>query len=323
MMRRANIPATMGSWAGSILAAMLLWLVLALPGTVMAQSAPVVILFPEVREPYRSVFLKITEGIVDGLKVPSTQYVVGEAEDIVALGQRLRSEQAKVVVALGRVGLLAVQSFPPELQVVLGAALIPRESGSASGISLTPSPEVMFGWLRELSTDVKRVTVVYNQRRDEWIIAKAREAAKQHGLVLNALPAENIREAAEQYRNFFGQLKDGSEALWLPQDAGILDENALLPTVLKEAWEKNLVVFSSNPEHVKKGVLFSLYPDNLGLGRSLAALVQERLQAPGESPRILPLGDLLIAVNSRTAEHLGLKLSSQDKRRFNLIFPSP
>lgn len=306
--------------------AVLAALVLALwPALALAQAAPVAILYPDVREPYRSVFAKIVEGIQAGLKVPSDKHMVEETDDIAALGTRLRDEQVKVVVALGRLGMLAIRKFPPGLPVVMGAVLVAHspESAAYSGIALTPDPEVLFDWLKSLVAPVKRVTVIYNQGRDEWMMVRAREAAKRRGLALNTLPAGNIREAANLYRDFFGQIKDNSEALWLPQDNSTLDETALLPAVLKEAWEKNLVVFSNNPEHVKKGVLFSLYPDNEGLGHSLAALAQEWLPGGGKPPGILPLKDLLIAVNSRTAEHLGLRISSQDKRKFNLIFPSP
>lgn len=307
------------------LAALIILLMTAITPPTTAQTPPVVILYPDVREPYRGLFLKIVQGIEQGLKVPSAQYVVSENDNIPALGKQLVREQVKVVIALGRVGLLAAHNFPRELPIITGAVVISHtpETLDFSGITLTPDPEVLFDWLKSMAANIKRVTVIYNPRRDEWLIAQARESAKAHGLALNALPADNIREAATLYRGFFGQPKDGTEALWLPQDDSTLDENAMLPAILKEAWEKNLVVFSSNPEHVKKGVLFSLYPDNLGLGHSLAALAQERLAGGSKPPAIMPLKDLLIAVNARTAEHLGLRISNQEKRKFNLILPTP
>jgi len=38
---------------------------------------------------------------------------------------------------------------------------------------------------------------------------------------------------------------------------------------------------------------------------------------------IEPLRDLLIAVNLRTAEHLGLNLANNAKLKFDLTFPQP
>jgi putative ABC transport system substrate-binding protein len=117
---------------------------------------------------------------------------------------------------------------------------------------------------------------------------------------------------------------EAPEALWVPQDESVLDENSLLPVLLKEAWDRNLVLFSSTPEYVKKGALFSLYPDNTGMGRSLAALALQQAQEPRpKGSALLPLRDLLIAVNLRTAEHLGLRFPGQEMRKFDLVFPTP
>ncbi len=318
-------PSKRWGWAEICLMVLAAFGLAGMPGFSAAESRPVAILYPDVREPYRGVFVSIVQGIEDGLKIPANQYIIEEGESIQTLGAQLARERVKSVIALGRIGLQAARKFPREIPVIVGAVLIPPnpEAAEFTGITLTPDPKVLFNWLKTLTPDVKRVTVIYNRDRDEWGIDQAREAARPQGLVLNALPAENIREAAALYRDFLNQIKDGTDALWLPQDDSILDENALLPVILKEAWDKNLVVFSSNPEYVKKGVLFSLYPDNRGLGRSLAEMAMERMEGGQKSPAILALKDLLIAVNSRTAEHLGLRFTNQEKRKFDLIFPSP
>lgn len=295
-------------------------------GSAQAEGPPVAVVYPDIREPYRGVFLKIIDGIEEGLGATVKQFPLAEGNDTDALEHQLDKENLKAVIALGRGGLLAATQISKKLPVVIGAVLISATPATAgfSGISLTPDPEILFRWLNTLAPTVKRVTVIYNRKESPQSIEHAREAAKLHGLTLNALPAENIREAATLYRNFLNGFAENTEALWLPQDDAVLDESALLPVILKEAWDKNLVVFSSTPEYVKKGVLFSLYPDNVAMGRSLAALTLERLQNNRPNvPTIRPLRDLLIAVNLRTAEHLGLKVTSHWKRKFDLVFPSP
>jgi putative tryptophan/tyrosine transport system substrate-binding protein len=92
-----------------------------------------------------------------------------------------------------------------------------------------------------------------------------------------------------------------------------------LPLILKEAWDKNLTVFSSSPNHVKRGALFSLYPDNVAMGRRLAAMARNDAGAPKEA--IVPLRDLQTAVNLRTADHLGLDLSRRDRSQYSLTYP--
>ncbi|MGE0371734.1 MAG: ABC transporter substrate binding protein, partial [Gammaproteobacteria bacterium] len=139
-------------------------------------------------------------------------------------------------------------------------------------------------------------------------------------------PAENLQEAANKYREILKNQLSDSDALWLPQDSAVLDEQAILPMILKEAWDRRLIVFSSNPSFVKKGVLFALYPDNYNMGRSLGAMAK-RLQTPGyrddpAAQKIESLRDLLIAFNVRTAAHLDIKITREDLGNFNLVFPS-
>jgi putative ABC transport system substrate-binding protein len=83
-------------------------------------------------------------------------------------------------------------------------------------------------------------------------------------------------------------------------------------------------VFSSNVAHVRRGALFSLYPDNLELGRFLGSSAQTLIGSnvgPTAAPRGLQaLRQVLTAVNTRTAEHLGLDLRASGQR-IHLVLP--
>lgn len=296
------------------------------PGKAAAEPATVAVLYPEIREPYRSVFLNIVKGIEDAIKGTVKQYVLTEGDSLSALKNGLDSEHVQVVIALGTSGLAAAQQLPDKLRIVVGAVLMPPTENvrGVTGITLAPDPEILFDRLKLLAPGVQRVTVVYSQQHNEWLIERARKAARTRALELNALPASDIRASAIIYREVLNKLEHASEAIWLPQDDATVDESAILPLILKEAWDRNLIVISSNAAHVKKGALMALYPDNVGLGRSLATLALNRTQIGGlKTSGMLPLRDLLVAVNVRTAEHLGLDLVRRGKQEFDLIFPAP
>lgn len=286
----------------------------------------VAVLYPDIREPFKAVFIQIIDGIEEVLKKPVKRYALGESENLSAIEAQLEKDHADAVIALGRGGLLAAEKIRHKWPTVVGAVSVRPGSGTSdfAGITLVPDPEVLFRWLKELAPNIKRVHVVYGKEQGVGGMERAAEAAKMHGLLLNALPAENSREAANLYRTFVSESSSETDALWLLQDNANLDESILLPTILKDAWEKNLIVFSSALEHVKKGALFSVYPDNQGMGRSLAMLTLGQLQAgPAKHAVMQPLRDLLTTVNLRTAEHLGLHLPTHEKKRFDLVFPSP
>jgi putative ABC transport system substrate-binding protein len=124
-----------------------------------------------------------------------------------------------------------------------------------------------------------------------------------------------------RYQEVLGALNPKRDALWLPQDTTTVDESAVMPLVLRESWDRNLLVFSSNVGHVRRGVLFSLFPDNVEIGRFLASAAMTSLQAGGTPPRgIQALKQVRTAVNTRTADHLRLDLRAS-QQRIHLVFP--
>jgi len=314
------------SLTSTLLLVCYLLLFMGMPAAAAAETASIAVLYPEIREPYRSVFSRITDGIRKQSRIRVETYALRDELDVSNLQAWLQSERSKVIIALGHRGLKAAQRLENSPPVVVGAVLLPpgASKNGISGVSLTPDPGMLFARLKSMQPQVKRVTVVYDPQRNEGLIRLAKTAAKAQGLELVALKAANLSEAAPIYREILRNRKSGSDAIWLPQDPNTVDDRIILPLILKEAWNSKLVVFSSNPAHIKRGVLFALYPDNFALGRSLARLALAQLNNnahPG--PGIATLKDLLIAVNLRTADHLELKITSQQRREFDLTFPAP
>ncbi|HVL76627.1 MAG TPA: ABC transporter substrate binding protein, partial [Noviherbaspirillum sp.] len=210
--------------------------------------------------------------------------------------------------------------------VLAGPEILPireTETRGSTGISLTPDPALLFARLKFFFPHTRRVLVVYSAQRNEWLIRLAREAARSHGLELIALEASDLGSAVRHYAHAFAAADGRRDAVWLLQDAATLDENTILPLVLRESWNRNVPVFSSSFQHVKKGVLFALYPDNIQLGRSLAASAEQALSGDARRGVLLPLRDVHLAVNLRTAGHLGLRFSRQQQRSFDMVFPEP
>jgi len=291
-----------------------------------AETPSIAVLYPEVRDPYRAVFLEIIRGMEKELGQSVTPYVLeNEASRLTTIIEKMKTDNIDVVVSLGRAGLEAAKALSETFPVVIGAVMIApgQEIQGLTGISLAPDPDALFEHLQHIVPHIKEITVVFDSKQTAWEIDYAKKAAKARGFSLNAMPAHDVQQSSTLYRQVLVEIKNNSIALWLPREGLAIAEQALLPVVLKEAWEKNFVVFSSNLDHVRKGALFSLYPDNVGMGRSLAALALQQLQAGAtKTAGIKPLRDLLLAVNLRTAEHLGLQFSSQTRREFGLVFPN-
>lgn len=283
----------------------------------------IAVVYPDIGEPYRSIFGRIIEGIENRARSQVLSYPVSQSTDAAALRALLKARDVRVVIALGRQGMRTADALNREFGVVVGGvtALPEADARNRSVISLSPDPDLLFARLRSLAPQVKRVHVIYDPGQNDWLLRLAREAARDHGLELLALEARDIKASVRLYQEVLARSDPERDALWLPQDATTVDDATILPLVLRESWERRLPVFSSSFSHVRRGVLFSLYPDNLGLGRNLAGAALG-LIGTGESPGsgVVPLKDVQLAVNLRTAKHLGLVFSNRQQQSFDLVF---
>lgn len=274
----------------------------------------IAVVYPDIGEPYREIFTKIIEGIEDKLGARVASHPVRADTDIRVLKASLLRQNTRVVIALGRQGMKAAAALGNGIGVVVGGVLtVPEnEARGQPVISLSPDPALLFARMKALMPATKRVLVVYDPAVNGWLMKLAREAARAQGLELVAHEAQDLRSAVMLYQEIFSAANGHSDVLWLPQDSTTVEERSVLPLVLQESWNKNIAVFSSNASHARRGALFSLYPDNVALGRSLAGLAQDILASGDYATRgMLPLRDVQSVVNLRTAKHLGFNPANQ------------
>jgi putative ABC transport system substrate-binding protein len=292
-------------------------------GTVI-QPHRIAVLYPDIGEPYGSVFVSITKGIEAELAAAPVVIPVGDdAESVRAL---LASGEFDACIALGRTTLDLLERLQIDIPVVRGAVLDPNVPVAGAGdhvplgISLTPDPAQLLGDLKTLAPKVARVTVVYSDAQGQALIDRAVAAGARLGLAVKTYRAEDLPAAAAIYKSLIGGLGPG-DALWLPQDPQAVDDKVILPMLLNAAWKQNFILFSSNADHAKRGALYSVYPDNFTMGRRLARIAALRAAGHEANAGMQPLEDLLIAVNLRAAEHLRLNLDPSRIRSFDLTFP--
>jgi putative ABC transport system substrate-binding protein len=282
----------------------------------------IAVIFPDIGEPYRNVFTQIIGGIEGKTNGRVTNFAVGPNADISELNNTLRRQDTKVVIALGRQGAKAAASLDSSIGVVMGGVLTADESEvhDHQVNCLSPDPALLFSRLQGMMPKVRRVFTVYDPHQNAWLMRLAKDAARAQGLELIAYEAQDLRSAMRSYQEILASADSNQDALWLPQDSTTVEDSSVLPLVLQESWSRNLTVFSSSFGHVRRGVLFSLYPNNVELGRHLASSALGYLASgENESTGMVPLREVLMAINLRTAKHLGLNTSRQ--KNFDMTFP--
>lgn len=305
------------------------WLFALLLGVGMAAAAAlhpprgIAVLYPDIGEPYRSVFAKIIEGIEAQVREPVTSIAIGASPNQQDIANELRRQDVRVVIALGRNGMKVATNLDRDIGVVVGGivTLPETETRNFTVSSLAPDPEQLFAHLQGFMPAARRVFVVYDPGQNAWLMRLAKNAASARGIELVAYEAGDLKTALQHYQTIIAAMESGKDALWLPLDSTTVHEASVLPMVLQEAWGRNLTVFSSNLSHVRRGALFALYPNNREVGRNLADYALGYLSSNAQMPRsVRPLKAALFAVNVRTATHLGIDIAGK-RAGFDMIFP--
>lgn len=292
----------------------------------LASERRLAVVYPLVSKPYNTIFEQIIDGISSGDNVDIVEFGIetNKEDQSVSLKEWLAREEPDVVIALGRRGVEGIRNLELTIPTIFGGVLnVSADTMKVStGISLTPDPGILFRQLKRLSPETRRVFVVYNPTRYQWLIDIAQVASKKLGISLVSQAAEGLRDSAQIHREFLRKANRKTDSVWLLQDSNIIGKNTILPMILEQSWNQKLLVFSSNPSDVPRGVLFSFYADNRALGKKLQTLAANTLNPSFSSEYpMVPLTTVLSAINIRTASHMNLQISNEEIRSFQLIFP--
>jgi putative ABC transport system substrate-binding protein len=282
------------------------------------QFGNVAVIYPSVREPFASIYRDFVIGIRQGYPGPVSEFAInGESVEDIASPEK--GSDFNTYIALGNKSLKSVLATNTSRPVL--AAMSSQEANLAieAGILLKPGADVYLRRLMDIYPGVSGIHVVYNPARQAGLIDEAREFLKDKGIALNAVEAGNLREAALGYREVISAAEDG-DAVWLFSDASVID-GSLLGLILDAAWKKRLAVFSSNPLFVRRGALFAIYPDNIGIGYRLGTMAMQIAVGKFDEGGIQYLKDVKIAFNERTSNHIGIKLSPDVEQDIEMMLP--
>jgi len=293
------------------------------PSPVTARQGSVAVIYPKTEEAaYRRIFESVLEGIRQRLGRDRLEVYPLQGAGSGQLKDALAYRSVVAVITLGRQAYQDYQASGVTVPVVSGLLdLSPDLNPGANGISLSVDPPLLLEILKRVLPDTKRIHVVYNPAKDQWLIDLAKQAAPKFGVELIAYEASNLNAATQRYLDLIQHLEAGRDALWLPLDNQLLEEDTVLPLIIESSWHRRFAVFSNSLPHARLGALFALYPDNEALGRHLAERAIKLMNDPRQShATITPLRDVKRAIHRRFAEHLGIDLGGPLRAYFDTVF---
>ncbi len=294
------------------------------PATPAVPTGPAIVIYPESQEPYASVIAQIIQGISQYTRDEPDIYVLPTKYSSAALQQWLdKNTDSRAIIALTPIAVSALETVHTQLPVFVGAIKEPPKGEVAyQGVSLFFNPRTYLSHLMHLSPNVKTVHWFFDPVHHAEVRSLLHQAANDLNLHLMSHAITSTRQALLQINDVLDSVDPKSEALWIPEEIMRMNEAVMFPFIMKTAWRRQVLVFSNSPIYVKRGFLFALYPDYVGLGQTLARLAHANGHERSRLTQLELLEDAQVAVNLRTARHLELKLSREQLQQFGLVYPA-
>ena len=282
-------------------------------------SASLLVVYPEAPEPYREAFEQMASGIARTTGALLQQKAITATTSREEFGSWLIEGRDKTVVLLGQKALSFYEKSEQSRRDVFlsGVNALPGQI-PLPGISLSVDPAIYLQTLHELLPDVRHVVMYYNIREEPWLVL-VKKAAADTRIDIEAIGVADAFDVIRRLGTTFETLDPKTTALWFGNNTIALNGELIYPYVLEQAWDRRIAVFSDSIAHVKLGFLFALYPDYAKIGAELGAMIRQG--DPPASLRFSRAGQL--ALNARTARHLGIVPGSALIRRAKPLFPEP
>ncbi len=296
----------------------LLWL---LVGARVA-CGTVLVLYPDAPAPYQQAFAQIVAGIARTAPGPLQTLALTPAWDQAQVRRWLdaRRDRATALVLLGQRALQAYPADGTALPVLVGGVSALPGQTAWPGISLVIDPELFVQTLREWLPAIDTVAVIYHAQDRVWL-QRVEQAATVRGLRVEPLAVTDAATTVRQITRTLDRIDPRTTALWFSRNTLNLNTELIFPFVLEETWKRRIAAFSDTVAHTQRGLLFSLYPDYGGVGEELGGRIRDPAGGPTAGLRFTRAARL--ALNTRTARHLGMTLPPDLVERAGQVFPSP
>jgi putative ABC transport system substrate-binding protein len=279
------------------------------------------LIYPQATEATERIFQDVRQSIATGVSERGGRLIersLPQNQDHRdAIRHWLAEVKPTLVIALGRTSVDALAGLERRYSIVAAMAdLPPSENPVLSAVTLLPDPQALFETLRTLTPRTRRIFVVYDPARHQWLADLAARQAKSRNHTLVTLRADDVRAASLHFANIFRYANPETDALWIIDSQFAIDDTTLR-VIVEESWLARFPVCSNAVQHLTRAILCTTFVPPALTGQLVLQLADERLA--GRAPRTLVPREASRGINMRVASHLGIMLNSTEKRSFELV----
>ncbi len=266
-----------------------------------AKEPLILIAYPAVEEPLHSIYASVIKGIEK--KVNHTEHLEVPV-DANNLQNDINKHHPDKIIALGKRVADAALKTTYQNQIVIG--LVHSTPNESPGVSLALDSQGLAKRLTQLAPFIKKVYAVQESSHPAITLNTSNTPITTPPII--------IKEGSDMVGTIrlLGQLVEHdattSDAVLVPAN---LPGNILFE-ITKIAWDRKIILLSTNLSHLESGVLMVLYPDEEKLGEQLGSLANNSKQA------FENLESVNAGLNQRVAQHLNIAIEASVLNQFSV-----
>lgn len=235
--------------------------------------------------------------------------------------RKVRKEKPDIILTIGVLATtIAKEEFkdiPIVFCMVINHARFQLTGANITGIAAEISVEKQLKGYQSILNPLKYIGVIYDPSKTGNIIVSAEKTAKDIGMNLVKYEINSSKEVPEAMETLIGRI----DALWLLPDSTVVTKKSF-GLIKSTTLENNIPLLCTSDVFVKAGALAAVFSDYKFIGRQAAQLAGEILerQSPGSLGIVNP-DSFKIAINTDTADKLGLKLEAIPGEPHIIVYP--
>jgi hypothetical protein len=268
--------------------------ILCFPITVFSKSQNVLIAYSKSSLDMNPIYSTVIKGVEKNL---STE-ILELNDDELDYQQKLDKIHPDRIIALGKQVVKSIDNTTYVDKMIAGIMFF--DPSNYRGVSLIIDHSVIEQQVTALLPEIQKIYVI-QQENNQSIYS--RENSKR----LEFKDYPDLLDAIRASSNMI-EKSDSTVAIVLPPNTA----PNIVFGLAKLAWDRNVVLISTNLSHLDVGVMMVLFPDAEATGEELASLAK-LINPKGQYTK-----NIKIALNSRVAQHLSKEFTQKQKDKFSI-----
>ncbi len=221
-----------------------------------------------------------------------------------------------LIYAIGTEAVKAASEKVSNKPIVFSMVLSPAKQkvlkANVTGVALDVPVKQSLETIKEIIPNAKSIGIIYDPTYSQSIATEAKSVAGNYGLSVVATSVSASPDVVKAIKDMVGKI----QVFWLILDPTVATKDTI-PFIMNQCQQGSVAVFGFASFLVKVGAIASPVLDYEDIGRQSGAMAGDILAkgGTGELPPLAYPRNLNLAINSKTAGALGIKISSDVTKR--------